>query len=144
MFDNQDVGVGLSPGEGTEDEVLLQAEDDLAYEIARRMMGDGWSDDDQHFLPDDLEEIAPGPYLAAIVSGVDAERLNGHDVVRLMQAQARLGSHHEAGKLAAVAEVAFSPPGGPGSGVERSPDEVEYSSVEIAAGLTLTRRGSDA
>jgi hypothetical protein len=57
-----------------------------------------WLVEEQHFLPDGLEEIAPGPFLAAVVSSVDPSKLNGHDAVRLMQAQARLVSHGEAGK----------------------------------------------
>jgi hypothetical protein len=105
---------------------------------------DGWEEDDRHVLPDDLESIRNGIYLAAIVTSVDRSKLNGHDAVRLMQAEARLSSHHEAGKLASMAEVAFSPAGDPDSPVERSYEEVEYVAAEIGAALTLTRSASEA
>ena len=85
----------------------------------------------------------PGLHLAAVVSSVDPSRLNGHDVVRLMQAEARLSSHHEAGKYEAMAEVAYSSPSDADSGVLRSCGQVEYAAVEVAAALTLTRRASE-
>lgn len=143
MFDHADSVIGLWPGEGTEVETLLQAEDRLSYELSCRLLADGWTDSPRHALPNDLEVNPPGPYLAAVVSSVDRTRLNGHDAVRLMQAEARLSSHHEAGKLAAMSEVAFSPPGDPDSPVERGFQEMEYAAVEVAAALTLTRRSSE-
>jgi len=143
MFDYQGHGVGLWPGEGTEVETLLEAEDRLSYELTCLALADGWPSLDRHLLPDDLEQIPPGLYLAAVVSAVDPSRLNGHDAVRLMQAEARLASHHEAGKLAAMSEVAFSPPGDADSPVERGFEEIEYAAVEVAAALTLTRRSSE-
>lgn len=99
--------IGLWPGEGTEVETLLQAEDRLSYELSCRLPADCWTDSPRHALPNDLEVIPPGPHLAAVVSSVDRTRLNGHDAVRLMQAEARLSSHHEAGKLAAMAGGSF-------------------------------------
>jgi hypothetical protein len=60
-----------------------------------------------------------GVLQAAVADSVDRTRLNGHDAVRLMQAEARLASHFEAGKLATMSEVAHSPGGSPGSPVER-------------------------
>ena len=140
MFDYQECGVGLLPGERFED---LEAEDQLSYEMSCLVLADGWTSVDRHLLPDDLEQIPPGPYLAAVVSTVDPSRLNGHDVVRLMQAEARLSSHHEAGKLAAMSEVGLSPPGDADSPVERGLQEVEYAAVEVAAALPLTRRSSE-
>ena len=140
MFDEVDSVVELWPGEGPED---LQAEDQLAYRLTCLELADGWTEPDRHVLPSGLEGIGVGPFLAAVVSAVDAARLNGHDAVRLMQARGRLASHHEAGKLDALAEVAFSPPGDAESPVERSFEAVEYAAVEVAAGLTLTRRASE-
>ena len=143
MFDYQGVGVGLWPGEGTEVEALLQAEDRLSYELTCLALADGWVEPNRHVLPDDLEVVPPGPYLAAVVSSVDRSRLNGHDVVRLMQTEARMSSHHEAGKYEAMSEVAFSSPGDADSPVERGFEEMEYAAVEVAAALTLTRRSSE-
>lgn len=141
MFDTESDPIGLLSGEGTED---IEAEDQLAYRLTCLALADGWVEPDRHVLPDGVELIPTGPYLAAVVSSVDPSRLNGHDAVRLMQAEARLSSHHEAGKLAAMSEVAFSPPGDANSPVERSPGEIEYAAVEIAAALTLTRRAAEA
>lgn len=145
MFDIRDDGIGLLPGEGTDDtEALLDTEDQLAYELTCRAMADGWVEPDRHVLPAGLEEIPPHPFLTAILSSVDPARLNGHDAVRLMQAHARLSAHHEAAKLAAMREVAFCPPGNADSPVERSPGELQYAAVEIATALTMTRRAAEA
>lgn len=85
-----------------------------------------------------------GLYRAAIVSSVDAERLNGHDGVRFLRAGAGLASHHEAGKLRVMSEVVFSRPGDADSPVERGFEEIEYAAVEVAAALRLTRRAAEA
>jgi hypothetical protein len=139
MFDHEDSVIGLWPGERPED---LATEEDFVYEHTCREIADGWLPEDRHLLPDDLEELLPGPYLAAILHALDPERLNGYDAVRVMQARSRLASHNEAGKLRAMAEVAFSPPGNADSPVERDSIEVEYVAAEIAAGLTLARSSS--
>lgn len=145
MFDTEAASIGLPAGEadtasGWCDDDL----DDFAYLQIVDEWNTGWPQPDRHVLPDDLEDIAPGPFLAAIVSSVDPRRLNGHDAIRLMQARARLSSHHEAGKYRAMAEVAFAMPGDAGSSVLRSSEQVDYASVEVAAALTLTRRASEA
>lgn len=98
---------------------------------------------DRHVLPRGLEDIPTGLFLAAIVSTVDRSKLNGYDVVRLMQAEARLASSMEAAKLASMAEVAYCPPGDPDSPVERDAEAMEYAAVEIAAALSLTRRSAE-
>lgn len=140
MFDHAGPLIGLWPGQGPEDPVN---EDALAYEVASREMADGWVEDHQHVLPDDLEAISPGPFLSALVSSIDPARLDGHDAVRLMKARARLVAHNEAGRYRAMAEVAFAPAVAPHCGVVRTSEEVEYAAVEIAAALTLTRRTSE-
>lgn len=117
-------------------------EDEQAYLITLDELASGWVEPDRHVLPD-LDSIPVGPFLAAIVGSVDRCRLNGHDVVRLMRAEARLENAAGAAKLASVAEVAFCPPGNADSAVERSPGAVEYAASEVAAGLTLTRRAAD-
>jgi hypothetical protein len=139
MFDSPRAGIGLWPGEGHDDTVAEQQ----AYELTCRLMDDDWAQPGRHVLPDDLEEIPVGPFLAAIAGSVDRTRLNGHDAVRIMQIEARLSSHFEAGKLASMSEVAFCPPGGPNAPVERSHAEIEYAAVEIAAALSLTRRSAE-
>ncbi len=148
MFGHDDSVIGLLPGERPERSDVVDLgfdydrEDDLIYEITCREMADGWVEPERHVLPDDLEKIPPGLYLSAILSSVDASRLNGHDAVRFMKAHSRLASHHEAGKLEAMAEVAYSPPGDADSPVERDAIEIDYVGAEIAAALTLTRSSS--
>lgn len=140
MFGSQAGGIGLP------EEYLSRGEShdhDLAYELTCRMLADGWANEDRDELPSHLESL-PLPYLSVVVSSIDRSRLNGHDLVRLMQAEARLESSFSAGKLASMAEVAHSPPGGPESPVERSVNEIDYAACEIAAALTLTRRAAEA
>jgi Domain of unknown function (DUF222) len=117
-------------------------DEDLGYRLTCLAMADGWVEDDRHLLPADLEHL-PLAYLGVVVRSVDRTRLNGHDAIRLMQAEARLESSHAAAKLATMAEVALSPPGDANSPVERSPSEAAYAACEIAAALTLTRRTAE-
>lgn len=139
MFGHTDSVIGLWPGQGPDD---LAAEDVFAYELTCRELADGWVDDDQHVLPSGFDDL-PHRYQAVVVSGLDPSRLNGYDVVRLMRAEARLSSHFDARKYASMAEVAFTPPGDADSGVFRLTEQVDYAAVEIAAALSLTRRGSE-
>lgn len=151
MFDTDVRPVGLSSGESDLDfdaearfdgEARFEAEDQLAYETSCRELADGWSDADQHWLPDGLEDL-PLTFLAVLVDSVDRSRLNGHDAVRLMQTEARLETSFSARKHASAVEVAYSPPGDAGSPVQRSSSELEYAAAEIAAALTLTRRSGE-
>jgi hypothetical protein len=138
MFDHTDDAIGLWPGESHHG---LEAAEQLAYEVTCRELVDGWVEPERHLLPDDLESMPSGLFLAAIFGSVN--RLNGHDLVRLLQAEARLEGSAAAQKIASVAEVALCPPGDASSPVERNPEEVEYAAVEIAAALTLTRRAAE-
>jgi hypothetical protein len=143
MFDRESVLVALPAGEAD----LTSAWDDDGFDdwlflLTVDELNTGWVDDDRQVLPPGLEDWVPGPFLAAVVSGIDVSRLNGHDAVRLMRAQARLAAHHEAGKYESMAEVAYSPPGDADSAVERDVCEIDFVEAEIAAALTLTRRAS--
>lgn len=143
MFWSSETGIGLSDeylwsGEG-HDEI---DEDELAYLTTCRQLAGDPDHFGRHTLPD-LDQIPVGPFLAAVVSTVDVTRMSGHDLVRLMKARARLASHEEAGKLAAMAEIAFCPPADPADGVIRVSEELEYAALEIAAALSLTRRSSE-
>ena len=142
MFDHHESGIGLLDLIGPSGESSAADEDQLAYEVTCLEMADGWLEPDRHVLPDDLEDL-PLTFLAILVRSVDRGHLNGYDVVRLMQAEARLESSFAASKLATTAEVAHCPPGDPGSPVERSTDEIQYAADEIAPALTLTRRAAE-
>jgi hypothetical protein len=52
---------------------------------------------DRQVLPDGLEMIPTGPYLAGIVLATDVTQLNGHDAVRYLKASARMESRFAAG-----------------------------------------------
>ncbi len=134
MFDD-DASVGLLAGEFHDDDKL--------YQLTCEGDSNHWLEHDRHVLPDGLEDLPPGPYLSAIAASVDRTRLNGHDAVRLMKVEARLSSHHDAGKLATMVEVAYSPPGDRDAPVERNVEEVEYAAFEIGSALTLTRRAAE-
>ena len=139
MFDTRSPVVGFLPGESADEMV---AEEHRIYEVTCLELADEWADPDRDRLPD-LKSIRVGPFLAAVVGSVDRSRLNGFDLVRLMEAEARLENWAAGSKLASVAEVAHCPPGNADSAVKRSPDEIEYASAEVAAALTLTRRAAD-
>jgi hypothetical protein len=73
------------------------------------------------FLPEGLAAMPPGPELAAVLAGLDRRRLNGHDLVVVMAAQARQVAHEQARLLADVYEVSRCGPGGPDAAVLREP-----------------------
>lgn len=150
MFD-QDSSFGLLDGESLGGPLgefvgdpFGEANDvEFAYQLTQADLALDWPEPDRHVLPDGLETIPPGLFLAAVASSVDRTKLNGHDAVRLMTAEARLSSYYEAGKLASMVEVAHSPPGNREAPVVRDVEEVEYAVFEIASALTLTRRAAE-
>ena len=103
--------------------------------------GDAMEDpDDRHYLPRDLEEVRPGRYLAAILSSVDRAKLSGHDVVRLLQADARIVSHFNARLYADLCDVAhaYDP-----DSTARDSHPVEFAPEEVQAALCKTRRAAE-
>ncbi|MDX1469745.1 MAG: DUF222 domain-containing protein, partial [Acidimicrobiia bacterium] len=117
---------------------------DLAFEMTRAEMAKDWIEPHRHVVPGDLESIAPGPALGAILAAIDRSKLNGHDAVRVMQADARMESYYASLKYQSMAEVAYSPPSGPDADVVRDRSELEFASEEIGSALHLTRRSADA
>lgn len=134
MFDH-DITIGLQAGEFLEEPTADELWDFTVAAEADRP--------DLRRLPSGLEDLEPGILSAAIVSNVDREQLNGHDLIRLLKTEARLTSHYDAGRLATMAEVAMCPPGGPDSPVERNIEHMEYVADEVAAALNLTRRAAE-
>lgn len=104
-----------------------------------------WDDvaSDRQMIPDGLDEWGPGPFLAAVLSSIDASRLNGHDTVVLMKAHARQVAHDQAGYYGSVGEVATAVPTGKDGPPLRTEDWFEYANMEVRAALTLTRRAAD-
>ncbi|HUF16403.1 MAG TPA: hypothetical protein VMQ46_10995, partial [Acidimicrobiia bacterium] len=70
MFDHHDSGIGLWPGESIEEVEAAQSVD-LSYRLTCLALADGWVESDRDLLPDTLEDIPVGPFLAAVVSSVD-------------------------------------------------------------------------
>jgi len=90
-------------------------------------------------IPSGLEEMTPGPYLAAILSGIHPDQMSGYDLVAVLQAYQRQISHDQARLYAVMVEVSHRTD--PESG--RTDEAVEFASDEIRAALTLTRRAAD-
>ena len=92
-----------------------------------------------HSLPAGLDELAPGPYLAAILSAVDSGKLSGSDRITFLRAQQRMASHYSAGVYDTMAAVAE----------HMRVDEDDYTraaeaaAAEIRVALRLTRRATD-
>lgn len=139
MFDHSDSGVGLLPGENDE---AVVADDRFAYEVTCRELTDDWVVEDHHVLPG-LDGIPPGPYLAVLLEHVDRSKLNGYDLVRVLQAGERQVAHAQAGSMGDMVEVSYAAPGGAGSDPVRLQEAFEFASDEIRAALTLTRRSAE-
>ena len=125
MFDTLDWDVGLVAGESDQ----TNTDSDLS-EI----------EPDRHVLPADLESIPPNNFLAAILSTVDVSLLSGYDLVRYVQAQERLVSHHQAVYYQGVAELAYATD----SHTTARGSLNEFASDELQAALAKTRRAADA
>ena len=90
-------------------------------------------------IPDGLDEMVPGPYLAAILSSIDVLCLSGYDRVVVLRAHQRLVSHYTAQLYADMAAVSDSL-----SDTEVDAEFVhEASAAEIRVALRLTRRTAD-
>ncbi|MFV1961142.1 MAG: DUF222 domain-containing protein [Acidimicrobiia bacterium] len=156
MFDTQTSGVGLLSGESDRNEPLIDDwldQDDGFDELVYQLTETAWAEiaeeaDDgevstRQVLPDDLDRIPPGPYLAAVVDWVERCDLNGYDLVQVMQAGERLVSHYQAGVMADAVEISYCAPGDSDSAVERIEEAFEFASDEIRAALTLTRSAAN-
>jgi hypothetical protein len=95
MFESRIEETELLSGErhgdtGGVDPLLDDGFDDLVYLVTVDEMSTGWADDDRHLLPD-FDSIRPGSFMAVVLELVDRSKLNGHDLVTLLQARERLG-----------------------------------------------------
>ncbi|NNC39518.1 MAG: DUF222 domain-containing protein [Acidimicrobiia bacterium] len=96
---------------------------------------------DPEAIPHGLDEMEPGPFLAAILAHVDVNRLSGHDRIVVLRARQKMLSHYQAqlyGDMAAVSDAIEDLDG---------PDDPEAiwdgAAAEIRAALRLTRRAAD-
>jgi hypothetical protein len=142
MFDSE-VSGRLDAGESLGDDWWNDHRlDDFCFEAAQRGQEDDWVDEDRHVLPD-LDSIPPGPYLAAILGSVDRSKLNGFDLVRLLQARERLTANTQAASQQDMVEIAHAAPGDASSAPLRVDEAFEYAADEIRAALCLTRRSAE-
>ena len=89
-------------------------------------------------LPDDLDEVPPGPDLARVLAGVDRSRCGGDDLVSLLRARNRQLAHEQAQLLADMVEMAHCPT----AGVGRTTFPEEFAEFELACALTWTRNAA--
>lgn len=92
-------------------------------------------------LPEQIADMPPGPELGNLLATVDRSKLNGYDVVVLMQARARQLAHYQAELYADMAEVAHCPWGNADS-PQRQESPEEHADDEIGAALSWTRNAA--
>ncbi len=90
-------------------------------------------------IPAGLDEMEPGPILAAFLSGIDVNRISGYARIIVLRAHQRLVSHYTASlyaDMAAVVDILDD------DDTKRS-DAAEAAAAEVRAALHLTRRSAD-
>ncbi len=91
-------------------------------------------------IPAGLDVMAPGPFLAAILSSIDMTELSGRDRVVVLRARQRMASHYQANVYADMAAVADVLEADFAGDLEIA---TMATSAEIRAALNLTRRAAD-
>jgi hypothetical protein len=88
-------------------------------------------------IPRGLDDMPPGPRLAAILSTIEVELLEGREAVLFARAQQRQISHDQARQYRALSRVADIY-------IEDSTDRdlYEFAAAETGAALTLTRQAA--
>ena len=92
-------------------------------------------------IPADLDAMAPGPELAAVLAGIDVHGVSGFDRIVVLKAHQRLISHYQAQLYAAMAAITDAV-----GNLEECSDPMwapEMAAAEIRAALGLTRRAAD-
>src|SRR5882757_7833198 len=95
-------------------------------------------------VPDGLEEIPPGPELAAILASLDISRVAGGDLPIVLRAQARQRSHNEAEFLRVIAEMGRRDPFAELDMVATLDEPARYAADELRVALAWTRRNAQA
>lgn len=134
-------GSGLSEIELGDELVPTGESEDAAYFVTVDEMTSGWEKDAHHSLPE-LSDVPPGPFLAVLLEHFERTRLNGFEVIRLVQARERQLAHLQAEGMADLVETAYSAPGDSDSDVLRLEEQFEYAADELRPALTLSRRAA--
>ena len=88
-------------------------------------------------IPSRLDDMAPGPVLAAYLSTINVGGLSGYDRVVMLRAHQRMASHYQARiytDMVAITNALVE---------DGETYEVELASAEIRTALNLTRRAAD-
>ena len=88
-------------------------------------------------IPHRLDEMDPGPVLAAFLSTIDVGELSGYDRIVVLRAHQRMASHYQARTYEDMAAVADA------MGESDDALAVESAAAEIRVALRLTRRAAD-
>lgn len=137
-----DVETELGPGERHEDPLFDDGFDDVIYLLTVDEWNSGESDDERELVPD-FASIPVGTYLEALLAHVDRSRLNGYDLVSVLQARERMVAHLQAGSVADIHEIAYAAPGDAGSPPLRCAEPSEFAADELRPALHLTRRAAE-
>lgn len=91
-------------------------------------------------IPPDLDEMPPGPELAAVLAGIDVNRVAGPDRVMVLRSHQRLASHYQAHvyrDMAAVSDAIHDE-------LDHDPELAhEAATAEVGVALRLTRRAAE-
>jgi hypothetical protein len=90
-------------------------------------------------IPAGLDQMPPGPVLAALLSAIDVTEVSGHDRVTVLRAHQRLVSHYTAELYRDMAAVTNSYE----TLTNGSFEALEGAAAEIRTALCLTRRAAD-
>jgi Domain of unknown function (DUF222) len=90
-------------------------------------------------LPEDVEFMAPGPVLAALLDSVDRRALSGGDRLRLAQARNRLVSHLQAQLLEDLYAVSWEEPPADGPVAPQQASRYPWAETELAFAMRWTR-----
>jgi len=95
-------------------------------------------------IPDDLEAMAPGPELAAVLSELEWDRITGYDLIRVLKAQQRQIAYYQAGLHWTMNQVVTRYEAVADDDHDLTGEAAIGAAAEIAAALRLTRRASEA
>jgi len=93
-------------------------------------------------IPQDLDDMPPGPFLAGYLSLIDVSTLSGHDQIVVLRAHQKMASYYQAATyqdMAAVNTTMLNHDGYPHPDVEAS----EMAAAEVRVALNLTRHAAD-
>jgi hypothetical protein len=95
-------------------------------------------------VPDGLEDMPPGPGLAALLASVDVARIANEDLPVVLKARSRQRSHDEAEFLRVIAQIGQRDPFAEPDTITPLPGGYEHAADELRVALFWTRRAAEA